>query len=85
MDEIALEQIEAYTYNSDLQKNHVSILQNGQTIYFFRRINSSKFPEQKCLQLYKYDLVAKDKRLSKIPEICFEEKPLTVELESCFE
>lgn len=29
MDEIALEQIEAYTYNSNLQKNHVSVLQNG--------------------------------------------------------
>jgi hypothetical protein len=40
LDEIILEQIPAYTYNPQLQRNHTSILQNGHTIFFFRREKS---------------------------------------------
>jgi len=69
MDQVILEQIPAYTYNDQVQRNHTSILQNGHNIYFFRREKYHKDETKQVMQLYKYNLMEKKRQVERTKKL----------------
>jgi hypothetical protein len=63
LDEILLEQVKVYSHNSQVKRNHISYLQNGFKIYFFRRMNKIEKPGSTKLVLFSYDISKRAKEV----------------------